>query len=71
MNCSCPKWKYREIKTTCVCSGIVYYQKIDKIDENDEKKTILNKLKEELRQLRTDITIKRMEVRDLEFELEE
>ena len=71
MNCSCPKWKYREIKTTCVCSGIVYYQKIDKIDENDEKKTILNKLKEELQQLRTDITIKRMEVRDLEFELEE
>ena len=71
MNCSCPKWKYIQLKTTCVCGGIVYYQKIYKIDENDNKKIILNKLKEELRQLRADITIKRMEVRDLEFELEE
>lgn len=69
MNCSCPLWKYKELKTTCACGGVVYYQKIKKIDESQEKKKILNKLKEELTQLRTDITIKKMEIRELEAEI--
>ena len=69
MNCSCPIWKYKELKTICACGGVVYYQKINKIDETQEKKKILNKLKEEIAQLRTDITIKKMELRELENEI--
>jgi len=68
MDCSCPIWKYKELKTICACGGVVYYQKIKKIDETEEKNKILDKLKEELRQLRIDITIKKMEINELESE---
>lgn len=67
--CSCPKWKYKEIKTTCACGGVVYYQKINKIDERDEKKLILEKLKKKLQEKRTNITILKMEIRELENEI--
>ena len=70
MNCTCPKWKYKELKTTCACGGVAYYQKIDKINDKDNKIIILQKLKDEVSQLRTDITIKKMEIRELENELE-
>ena len=66
MNCTCPKWKYKELKTTCACGGVAYYQKIDKINDKDNKIIILQKLKDEVSQLRTDITIKKMEIRELE-----
>ena len=71
VHCKCPKWKYKELKTTCACGGIAYYQKMDKITEQNDKKIILEKLKKELRDKRTDIAILKMEIQDLENELED
>lgn len=69
MNCTCPKWKYKEIKTTCACGGIVYYQKIDKILDKDNKKAILEKLKAEIQSKRADIQCLKMDIKELEEEI--
>ena len=71
MNCKCPIWKYKEIKTTCACGGIVYYQKINKIDENEEKKQILQKLKKEIESKRAEMACLRSDIKELEAELAE
>ena len=71
MNCTCPKWKYKELKTTCACGGIAYYQKIDKIDDKYNKKAILEKLKAELQTKRADMVCLKMDIRDLENEMKD
>ena len=72
MNCICQCWKDKAITLTCYrCNGIVNYIKVGKINEEDSKQVILEKLKKELKEKRTDITILKMEIQELENEIKE
>jgi uncharacterized protein YlxW (UPF0749 family) len=69
MACICQCWKDKELKLNCSkCGGVVYYVKSMKIDV-DDKAIVLAKLKAELQSKRADITCLKMEIRDLENEL--
>ena len=69
MDCTCQCWKDKELKLNCCkCGGKVCYIKTIKVNDNDEAKLKLAKLKKELHDKKVDITILRMEIRDLELE---
>jgi len=70
MSCVCQCWKDKEIKLTCYrCNGIVTYLKTQTINEEDEIKIKLDKLKKELKSKQIDIVTLKMDIRDLEAEI--
>ena len=70
MSCSCKCWKDKELKLTCYrCNGIVTYIKIESISEQDEKKIIIEKLRNKIKQNNIDNCLYKMEIRDIENEI--
>jgi len=72
MDCICKCWKDKELKIHCArCDGIVNYIKCVKVNEEDDIKIKIQKLKKELHDKTTDITILRMEIKDLEADIKD
>lgn len=71
-HCICPCWKDKEVVLTCYkCNGKIYYSKIVKVNEEDENKIKLEKLKKELQDKRVDMVILRNDIKELEHNIKE
>jgi hypothetical protein len=67
MSCICKCWKDKELKLNCPrCGGFVSYIKTQTINEEDEIKVKINKLKNELISKQADVVLLRQEIRELE-----
>jgi hypothetical protein len=67
MDCSCQCWKHKQLTIKChKCDGNLSYTRIQIINEEDENKIKLEKLRKELREKQIDITCLKMEIRELE-----
>ena len=72
MDCTCQWWKDKHIKLTCEkCRGFVSYIKQPTVNENDDKKIILEKLKKQLNEKLADVAVLRMEIRELRNEIDD
>lgn len=70
MSCICQCWKDMTLKLNCYrCNGVVEYVKCNPIKKEDSKQIILEKLKKDLQEKRTDITILKMEIIELENDI--
>ena len=68
MDCNCRNYIDKELLLDCCrCGGIVKYMKINNvINDKDDNYIILDKLKKDLAEKKIDITILKIEIRDLE-----
>lgn len=70
MDCTCACWKHKELTIKChKCDGKLSYTRIESINVDDEAKLKLQKLKRELQNKQADVAILKMDIRELENEL--
>jgi uncharacterized protein YlxW (UPF0749 family) len=67
MSCICQCWKDKELKLNCArCGGLVSYIKTQTINEEDEIKVKIQKLKNDLISKQADVFLLKQEIRELE-----
>jgi len=66
-DCKCKCWEHKQLTIKChKCEGKLMYVRTEIINEEDENKIKLEKLRKELREKQIDITCLKMEIRELE-----
>jgi hypothetical protein len=67
MDCKCQSWKHKQLTIKChKCDGNLSYIRTEIINEEDEKKIKIQKLKNDLISKQADVFLLKQEIRELE-----